>query len=335
MRKKLLNVFQYLFFLGLGLFLIWYSVKDLTKDELSMMKNALRNANFYIVIPGLIISFSSHYSRALRWKMLMKPLDFQPSNSNTFYAVILGYFFNLFVPRLGEVMKCTVLAKYEKTPVDKLIGTMVAERAFDFICLLIVFVLTIVLQIDFLGNFVSQKIRDYFSSLELFSWSRMFILIICFFGFTMALRYVLVKYAHIKHISKIKNIIKGIWDGLISIRKVEKKGLFLFHSLFIWFTYLMGMRISFYAMDSISHLGILPSFTLLSFGSIAMIVTQGGIGAYQLAIQKALHMYGISEVIGLAFGWLMWIIQTGSLVVAGVISLILMPLSNRKKKDYV
>jgi hypothetical protein len=84
-----------------------------------MMKTSLMNAHYLLVIPAMILILAAHYSRALRWKILMEPLGFQPSNVNTFIAVMLSYFFNLLVPRLGEVMKCTILARYEKTPVGQ------------------------------------------------------------------------------------------------------------------------------------------------------------------------------------------------------------------------
>ena len=162
MRKIIINVFQYVFFLGLGIFLIWYTTRHLTPEEISMMKSSLKNAHYLLVLPAMLFLLAAHYSRALRWKILMEPLGFQPTSANTFIAVMLSYFFNLLVPRLGEVMKCTILARYEKTPVDKLIGTMVAERAFDVICLLLVIFITIILQINIVGDYASMELRKLF-----------------------------------------------------------------------------------------------------------------------------------------------------------------------------
>jgi hypothetical protein len=66
-----------------------------------------------------------------------------------------------------------------------------------------------------------------------------------------------------------------------------------------------------------------------------MIITQGGIGAYQLAIQKTLTLYGISEVNGLAYGWLLWAVQTVMVLVVGLICLFLLPIFNRKKNESI
>jgi uncharacterized protein (TIRG00374 family) len=296
-----------------------------------MMKASLLNAKYLMIIPAMILLLASHYSRALRWKILMEPLGFQPSTLNTFFAVMLSYFFNLLVPRLGEVMKCTLLARYEKTPVDKLIGTMVAERAFDVICMLIVIFLTIVLQIDIVGEYASTELGKLFSgNLNI---ARIIIVGVVMLAVLFVIRFILHRFAHISIIGKIKDIARGVWEGLTSVMNVKRKTAFFLHSIFIWTMYLMSIRIGFYAMESVAHLGIKPAFTILSFGSLAMIVTQGGIGAYQLAVQKTLVLYNISEVSGLAYGWLLWLVQTVMVLGVGLLCLFLLPIINRKPHE--
>jgi uncharacterized protein (TIRG00374 family) len=331
MRKTITTVIQYVFFLGLGLFLLWFTTRNLTEEEVAMMKDSLRNANYLLILPAMVLLLASHYSRALRWEILMEPLGFRPSTVNTFFAVMLGYFFNLLVPRLGEVMKCTLLARYEKTPVDKLIGTMVAERAFDFICLLIVIFLTIVLQINVVGEYASTELSKLYKA----NLNPGKLIMIGVIGVVALLivRFILHRFAHVSVIGKIKAIIKGIWEGLTSVKNVKRKTAFFLHTIFIWTMYLMSIRLGFYAMESVAHLGIKPSFTILSFGSLAMIVTQGGIGAYQLAVQKTLVLYDVSEVAGLAYGWLLWLVQTVMVLGVGLICLILLPIYNRKPHE--
>jgi hypothetical protein len=64
-----------------------------------------------------------------------------------------------------------------------------------------------------------------------------------------------------------------------------------------------------------------------------MIATQGGVGAYQLAVQKTLGLYGINEISGLAFGWLLWSVQTFILLIVGPISMLLLFIFNRNKES--
>src|SRR5688572_5148161 len=141
MKKSFLTIIQYLFFISLGVFFVWLSVKDIEYAQWLQIKDSIRRARHWIVVPVIIMLLVSHYSRALRWKILMEPLGYKPSTFNTFATVMIGYLVNAGVPRLGEVVKCTLLSRYEKIRADKLIGTIVMERAVDVVCLLIVFVL--------------------------------------------------------------------------------------------------------------------------------------------------------------------------------------------------
>src|SRR5688572_10836212 len=131
MNKRLLNFFKYMLFLGLGVFLVWWSFLQIPGGKWEEFKSAFATANYVLLIPVFFILLISHILRAWRWQMLMRPMDHHPTLPNTFFAVMIGYLANFAVPRLGEVLKCTILAKYEKVPVEKLMGTIVAERAFD------------------------------------------------------------------------------------------------------------------------------------------------------------------------------------------------------------
>src|SRR5215471_9506808 len=159
MKKKILSLLQYAFFMGLGVFLLWWSLRKLTAEQWQQTKNAIANANFWIIVPVVIALLLSHYSRALRWKILMEPLGYNTRISNTYMAVLIGYFANLAVPRLGEVLKCTVLARYEKVPADKLVGTIVAERAFDVLCLGLVILTTFFTQADLIGGYLNETLN--------------------------------------------------------------------------------------------------------------------------------------------------------------------------------
>src|SRR4051812_3313464 len=135
MNKKILSYLQYVFFLALAIFLVWWSIRKIPAEGWVTIRHSLANANYWLILPVMISLLLSHYSRARRWKILMEPLGYKPRMANTYLAVLIGYFANLAVPRLGEVLKCTILARYEKVPADKLVGTIVAERAFDVLCL--------------------------------------------------------------------------------------------------------------------------------------------------------------------------------------------------------
>ena len=136
------------FFFLVGILLIWWSMHQIPDQEWDKFKLALKHSKFWIIIPVFIILGLSHLLRALRWRLIMEPLGYKPSIGNTFLAVLIGYLANLAIPRLGEVLKCTLLAKYENVPAEKIVGTIVAERAFDVISLGLVFLLALGLQFN-------------------------------------------------------------------------------------------------------------------------------------------------------------------------------------------
>ena len=331
-KVKIGTVFQYVIFLGLGLGLVWYSSKDLTDDQITQLKASFGQTRFLYMIPVVIALLIAHFTRMLRWKLLMQPLGYLPSNANTFLAVMIGYFFNLLVPRLGEVMKCTVLAKYEKVAPDKLVGTIVAERAVDVVCLLLVIVLMVAIQFDVMGGYTI----DLFKKLVQqkgggINWGKLAIILLALGFIIFISRWVFAKYGHSGLMLKIKNIGLSIWQGLTSIGKLEKPVLFIAYTFLIWVMYLASIWLGFLAFPAVATLGLKAAVSILVFGSLGMIATQGGIGAYQLAVQKTLLLYGISSVAGLAFGWVLWGAQTIFTLFFGLLSILILPLVNRKK----
>jgi uncharacterized membrane protein YbhN (UPF0104 family) len=329
MKKKLLSALQYILFLGLGIGLIWYSSKDLSEDQIRELKDSFAQTRFLYILPVLASLLLSHYIRALRWRLLMVPMGYIPTRTNTFLVVLIGYFFNLLVPRLGEVMKCTMLAKYEKIPADKLIGTIVAERAVDLVCLVIITLLMLVTQFELLGASTLQSLSGAFKGGNILKIGLIFVGIVA----TIVLfRWILKRFTQVRFLRGIRKIWIGIWRGLTSIGRVKERGWFFTHTVAIWVLYLLSIWLGFKAFPAVQSLDFNASVAILVFGSLGMIATQGGIGAYQFAVQKTLLLYGISAVTGLAFGWVLWGAQTAIVILAGMIALTILPIINQLKK---
>lgn len=326
-KTKAKQGIQFVLFLSLGIFLLWYSTSALTEEDIKKVKDLVFKADLFYVIPSIGVLLLSHYIRSIRWKMMLDELGTKPGLTNVFLSVLVGYFLNLVFPRLGEVAKCSLLGKYEKMPVDKLIGTIVAERILDLLCLFIVIALTIFTQLDQLGTYAGE-LMDKLIGKANHSFSTGILFFACFL-ILFLLSYWLFRKS--KWIKTLQSFFKGIKEGLFIIRKIEHKRMFLLHTVLIWFLYLLSIRIGFYSMSDTLSLSWIPSLTILTFGSFAMIATQGGVGAYQLAVQKTLSFYQINEVSGLAFGWLLWSVQTFMLLVVGPIAMFLLFSLNRKK----
>jgi hypothetical protein len=239
------------------------------------------------------------------------------------------------VPRLGEVVKCSILNRYEKIPTDKLVGTVVAERAFDLVCLAAIFALTFFSQVDVIGVYAAAMLNKIFAS-GASTGTRLLKGALILAGLTavfIILRWVFKKFAHISIVQKIKEILRNIWHGLTSIRYLKNRGWFIFYTVFMWILYLAAIRVGMAAMKETSIYGIKASLSVLSMGSIGMIATQGGIGAYPFLVQETMVLYGLTENMGKAFGWLLWLVQFFMVLIFGAVSIFLLPVINRKKKD--
>lgn len=334
MKKQLLSIAKYSFFLGLGLFLVWWSLRQIPEDKWGEFKNSLSNANYWLMIPVFVILLLSHLLRALRWRILMEPMGYKPRIANTFFAVMIGYLANLAIPRLGEVLKCTILARYEKVPAEKLVGTIVAERAVDVVSLGIVFMLTMITQSTILAEYGNELIEQLFKKGEGLSMSALFIAAGILIVLIIAIRVWFQQFSHLKIVITIKKIIAGVWEGLLSIRNLKQKGLFILYSIGIWTLYIAGTWVGLLATEGTAHLGWGVALGALAFGSIGMIVTPGGIGAYALLIGKILEKNGVVYEIGLANGTLQWFAQFIIVVLIGAVSLLLLPVYNKKKTQH-
>jgi len=332
MKKTFFAVLQYAFYAALAVFFVWLSIRGMDHEKWQQLKKSMDHAHYWLLVPVFSLLLVAHWLRALRWRQLMEPMGYKPSKLNAFFAVMIGYFVNLGAPRLGEVLKCTVLARYEKIPAQKLVGTIVAERAFDVICLGIVFGLTFVFQFDIISSLVHDYIYPAFQNKNgETAYKKIILLGVGLIIFLIILKVMFSRFGHINIVQKIKDITLGVWHGLISVRALKNKPLFFFYTIGIWIMYLLSTWCGFFAIDQTSHLGLADALTVLAMGSVGMILAPGGIGAYALLVMNTVALYNIpKEPYGLALGWLLWFGQFLSFVIFGVISFILLPRVNRQ-----
>lgn len=317
---------QILFAIAIGVLIIWLSIRKLTPTDKKEILSAFKQANYWWIGLSLVLAFISNISRSIRWKMLLKPMGYKPKFGNVMMSILVAYFANMGLPRLGEVVRCGLLRTHEKVPFEKSLGTVVTERILDLIVFAGLFIVNFFLQFNKIHTYVEKEIFSKFSLS--FSGTLLFLGISAIIG--LGLMYIFRKQlAKLSLYQKIKHLVKGFWLGIKSIIKVDKPLLLIFHSLFIWFCYWLMAYLVFQSLPITQNLGILSSITALCIGTVGMIVVQGGLGIYPLLIAGALVAYGISYPMGYAMGWLMWGSQTVGIVLAGVIALILIPVLNK------
>ena len=128
-----------------------------------------------------------------------------------------------------------------------------------------------------------------------------------------------------------KKIGRSIWQGISAIKHLKKRKQFILLTVILWTLYLSGGFIGFMALRETNAYGIKEAFTVLSAGSIGMIATPGGIGAYAYLLQQTMILYGLNQGIALAFGWILWLAQTAVILIGGLISFVAMPYYNKQK----
>jgi uncharacterized membrane protein YbhN (UPF0104 family) len=319
------------FFFLLGIALIWWSLHQIPAEEWTKFTLALKQSKLWIVFPVFIILGLSHFLRALRWRLIMEPLGYQPSIANTYFAVLIGYLANLAIPRLGEVLKCTLLAKYEKVPAEKIVGTIVAERAFDVLSLGIVFLLALGLQFNVIeagwNQLKNQTATPLINSNE-GNWK---IYVYIGIGVILLALFFILRKRIPTIVASIKQILSGIWEGVMSATKLKQQKLFFVYSIGIWFLYLLATYVGLYATAG-TESSFATAISCLAYASIGMILTPGGIGAYAYFMAKVLELNGVDYTLGLANGTLQWFSQFLIVLVLGGLSLILLPIINKQAK---
>ncbi len=299
---------------------------------MAQVRSALNNARYYLIIPVFLLLFLSHYVRALRWRLLIESLGYKPGKANTFFAVMIGYLVNQAVIRLGEVLKCTVLARYEKVPAEKLVGTIILERLVDAITLLIIFAITIVTQPGLYQQFVDRVINDPGQAESEKISGNLIMLVLVGIAVLAIAAWMIIKKKSFRDLADIfKMIGKRVWEGVSAIQHLKRKKLFIFYSVLLWSLYLVAGYIGFFALQETQDYGIKEALTVLSAGSIGMTITPGGIGGYAFFLEKTMMIYGLSKGVASAFGWLLWLSNTAVIVIGGLFSFIALPWYNKKK----
>ena len=287
---------------------------------------------------SMIFGGWAYVSRGLRWIVLIDALGYNSTKLNSVSAVSIGYFTNMFIPRAGEISRCTALNQVEKIPVDKLFGTILVERVLDFVFLILLILLIFVLKFNDLLSFYStlkaQQNPDEGSDNSITLLAVFLIGGIIFFLLKRFLK-------DSKFYEKALDFIEGLKEGFKSIKNMKRKSAFWFHSFSIWIMYFLMTYICFFSMQETSHLSVSDGLFLLVLGGIGMVVpTPGGVGSYHAIVMIGLSVLGVGTVFlgeggdpsnpALLFPTIVHIAQTLVAIIMGSIGLLILFLSKKR-----
>ncbi len=325
MKDNLIKVARILLFLAVGVFFLFIAFRDIPLENLI---SGLREARYEWVFLSLLLATLAFISRAMRWILLIEPLGYRPGVKNTFYALMTGYLANFLLPRIGEITRCGSLNRTDRIPVSSLLGTVIIERIADFLALLLLGAMVFFMKIDLLGNFfynylILPVINTFSSLLEIHMG--IYILVIVIISIILLLyRLFSVWFREQKFYSQISQVLKRIAAGMKSVMKMEKKALFIAHTLFIWLMYLLMTWAVLMALPATAALGAADALFILVAGGLGMAApVQGGIGTYHWIVTVGLGIYGIPREDGLVFATLSHESQALLMIVLGSFSMLM------------
>jgi uncharacterized protein (TIRG00374 family) len=330
MNKRTLKYLKQFFFLSLGIVLVWWSFADsnITFDE---FWNGAKSMNYWYFGISMIFALLSHYSRALRWKLLINSTGHNPKTKNVFASVLFMYASNIAIPRSGEVARCGTLYKYEGIPIPKLLGTVFIERSFDLLTLFLFTALLVFIQFEMFSNLYFQSSLPTMIESLLDNKSKFFtlaLIIVLLFATIFILRK---KIFSLKPMKKITSVLLELKKSILDVLKMKRKFLFLLHTLIIWFGYVGMFYVCFFAFEPTSKLGLAAGLTAFIAGSYGMVApSNGGAGAWQIMVILALTTLNIGEQDAVIWANVSFVVMTITIAVAGLISFAILPLMNKE-----
>lgn len=323
-RRIAIDILKYSATLGIAGFLLWYVYRDFSFRELIKQ---FENINYYLIALSIVLALISHYLRAFRWNILLEPLGYHLKTNRTFIAVMVGYFANNLVPRLGEVTRCGILKKNDKVGMTSAFGSVVAERALDLLTLISLATLTFIIEFDKLNQFVIDNFKDKIpatQSIYGLALGLVGILILLAFIALILFRIFREKLHRNLFYLKIRAFTKELLDGFFSIRKIKNQFAFWLSSLGIWFLYYMMLVVVFYAFPPTSNMNFMAGLTILIMSGLGMSApVQGGIGVFHILVSGVLVLYGISAEDGKVFALVAHTTQFLTIMFFGGISFVI------------
>lgn len=343
-KKAIIGIIKTLLPLALGVYLIWVFYAKMAEDQkiLDAFYKAIYEANYFWIIVSMLLGVVAYFARAYRWKYVLEPLGHKTKFWHRYHAVMIGYLMNLTIPRAGEASRSAMLFRSDGVPFSTSFGTIIAERAVDFVMLV-----SIALFTAFIGysDFIEIKNLllesnfggDTTGKAAGFPWKSVIYSAILALGLVFCYFVVFKK----KFRDKFLNFAKDVLKGLLSIFKLKQPLYYFLYTFVIWGCYVAMFALPFQSLHETTDVpfsGILLGFLA---GSLGIMFTNGGIGSYPLLVGLTVAFYinkdypDNPQAIGNALGTLVWVSQTILMILLGLISLFLLPNNFSKENEQI
>lgn len=294
--------------LVLGLFLLYIVFNNI---DLNLFLERLDNLDYSWIYLSMFISIFEHIVRGYRWNLLMQTKLTNLSTYTTTHILIVSYFFALFIPRFNDFVRCYLISKTNDIKVSSSLGTVVSERIFDLISLLIISILFFIIEFDLFTNFFSTYILTNIS-FNVYYTTIFFFVIAVIISFLYYLN---------KKSEAFSSKFSEFKKGVLSINKYYKNKKFLLSTLILWVIYFLMGYVIFFSLEETSSLAISSGIAVLVAGSLGMVIpVNAGIGAYHFLVASILISYNINYETGLFFATILHTSQIICLALLGIVS---------------
>lgn len=299
------------FVLGLGI--LWWMYRGTNWSDFGHY--VLHEMNWWWMLLSLAFGILPQMARAWRWKMALEPLGEHPRRTSCIDAIFMSYAASLVIPRVGEVTRCGTLKTADGVSFTKSLGTVVTERLVDSLLMLLFTGIAFLLQLPMFLRFLKETNTNVGDLLHRFTGTGYIVTFICLVAALIAGFVAIRRFSFFK---KGRDMLRDMWEGILSLRKVRNLPLYLFYSILIWVGYFLHFYIAFFCFDFTAHLSIGAAFLIFCVGTFAVLVpTPNGAGPWHFAVKTMLVLYGVAETQAIMFALTVHTIQTALVVLLG------------------
>lgn len=299
------------FVLGLGI--LWWMYRGTNWSDFGHY--VLHEMNWWWMLLSLAFGILPQMARAWRWKMALEPLGEHPRRTSCIDAIFMSYAASLVIPRVGEVTRCGTLKTSDGVSFTKSLGTVVTERLVDSLLMLLFTGIAFLLQLPMFLRFLKETNTNVGDLLYRFTGTGYIVTFICLVAALIAGVVAIRRFSFFK---KGRDMLRDMWEGVLSLRKVRNLPLYLFYSVLIWVGYFLHFYIAFFCFDFTAHLSIGAAFLIFCVGTFAVLVpTPNGAGPWHFAVKTMLVLYGVAETQAIMFALTIHTIQTALVVLLG------------------
>ncbi len=314
MRKQVVQTILGLLLAG---FFMYLTLKGQPFDEI--IDNIKKSRIGWLLVSGVILFFVFLF-RALRWNVMLDNLGYKIKSTHILYYTLLGYLLNSITPKFGEVIRCTALAKDADIPVSRSFGSVIIERAYDVLVLLLGLVVIGIMEAERLSGILMEAFDNTKEALLANST----LLIIAVLGLIFGTLLSIIFFRKLQIFDKVKqfifDLIKSVKDSLL-MKNYPK---FLIYTIVIWSLLAVLNYIFLLALPQTENLSFYFAIVVLFIGGLGWALpTPNGMGTTHYLMKRLFVAFNLSTASAVTFG----LVSNGALllftILIGVIAVVI------------